>query len=353
MPRRGRSSRGGARSPASGYDDRLSGRELDVRARVVVNAAGPGAWALLQHAGVAPASLAPPRFSLAMNMIVDHPPLSHACGGLVDGRFLFMVPWRDRSIVGTSHDEIDDARTPCAPPEADGTRLTEAASRFLRDAVTAFPGAGLHRDRVRLVHRGYLPAGARHGTLLKRSIVHDHKLDGIEGLVTVVGVRYTTARATAEQAAGVVCRLLGRETTRSGTVTLPLTGGDIRNVEVYEREQSAASALPAPLVRRLIGAYGTGHRAIIRLIEENPQLASTLSQDCLVTRAEIVHAVRDEMAVHLTDALLRRTDAGSGGHPGGAAVSAAADTMAAELSWSPAQRASEIADVDRFYELTF
>jgi glycerol-3-phosphate dehydrogenase len=321
--------------------DRLSGRELDVRARVVINAAGPGAWTLLRHAGVSPRSLPEPRFSLAMNMVVDHPPLSHACGGLVDGRFLFMVPWRDRSIVGTSHDELDETGT------------EGAAVKFLRDAATAFPRADITRARVRLVHRGFLPAGTGHGSLLKRSIVHDHQPDGIHGLVTVVGVRYTTARATAERTAGNVCRLLGRATMRSSTLTLPLTGGDIHNVEAYQREQSMASQLPAPLLERLIAAYGTGHVAVARLIEQNPQLGSSLSVDCRVTHAEIVHSVRDEMAVHLSDALLRRTEAGTGGHPGGAAVSAAADTMAAELSWTPAQRASEIAELDRFYELTF
>jgi glycerol-3-phosphate dehydrogenase len=70
-----------------------------------------------------------------------------------------------------------------------------------------------------------------------------------------------------------------------------------------------------------------------------------------VTRAEIVYSVRSEMALHLTDALLRRTAAGAGGHPGTDAVQAAADVMASELSWTPAQTAREIEDVNRVYAI--
>jgi glycerol-3-phosphate dehydrogenase len=329
--------------------DRLSDAEFDIRAPVVVNAAGPGAWALLQGSGAVPASIPAPRFSLAMNLVVDHPPLTHAAGGLVEGRFLFMVPWRDRSIVGTSHDELDPARTPGAP---ETIRVTpQQADAFLRDAQAALPGAALDAGKIRLIHRGLLPAGGGHGSLLKRSIVHDHRPDGLSGLVTVVGVRYTTARATAEAAGDAVCRLLAREQCRSSTATLPLTGAAIPNVEHYVRDESARSPLPAPLVARLVAAYGTCYSDIARLIAADPSLAAPLSPGCRVTRAEIVHAAREEMAVHLADALLRRTETGAGGHPGAAAVATAADIMAAEHGWTPHQRAAEIDLVDRFYEL--
>jgi glycerol-3-phosphate dehydrogenase len=55
------------------------------------------------------------------------------------------------------------------------------------------------------------------------------------------------------------------------------------------------------------------------------------------------------MALHLTDALLRRTSAGAGGHPGADAVAAAADVMAAECGWGPGRRNDEVAAVDDFY----
>jgi glycerol-3-phosphate dehydrogenase len=74
------------------FRDRMSGSEFEVAAPVVVNAAGPGAWPFLERAGQVPASRPAPRFSLAMNLVVGHAPLSNAVGGVVGGRFLFMVP---------------------------------------------------------------------------------------------------------------------------------------------------------------------------------------------------------------------------------------------------------------------
>ena len=69
-----------------------------------------------------------------------------------------------------------------------------------------------------------------------------------------------------------------------------------------------------------------------------------------MTHAEVRYAVREEMAVTLADALLRRTEAGSRGYPGDEAVAAAADVMAAELGWSPEHRARECLAVTRAYE---
>src|SRR5690606_6311140 len=128
--------------------DRLTGTALDVRGRLVINAAGPWTWQLLAASGITAETEA--GFSLAMNLVVDHPPLRHAIGGVSRGRFLFLVPWRDRSILGTSHEGfVQDPRH--APTPADVEAL-------LRDGAEAFPGARLNAGAIRLVHRGLLPA---------------------------------------------------------------------------------------------------------------------------------------------------------------------------------------------------
>jgi glycerol-3-phosphate dehydrogenase len=327
--------------------DQLGGAEMDVRARVVVNAAGPWAWPLLERLGVIPRSIRAPALSLALNIVVDRPLASQAAGGLVGGRYLFLVPWRDRSILGTSHERIAGA--------PDGATVTGArVAAFLTEAAAAFPEADLRSDNVRLVHRGLLPApasGSDPGALLKHSIVHDHAADGVDNLITVLGVRYTTARATAAAAAVAVAQRLGRPPGSRSPVERPLVGGDIPDVERFERQEVDATALPAPLLRRLIAAYGTTHRAVVQRFLETPALGAQLSAGCRVTRAEILHAVREEMAVRLSDALLRRTEAGTGGHPGAEAVRAAADVMAPDLGWTPSQTGEEIAAVDAFYRI--
>jgi glycerol-3-phosphate dehydrogenase len=121
------------------------------------------------------------------------------------------------------------------------------------------------------------------------------------------------------------------------------------DLEHFERDQIKSTRADPELVRRLIAAYGTGFRAVLDLMDERPALAAPLSPACKVTGAEIVRAARAELAVTLADALVRRTGAGAGGHPGPEAARNAATIMAAELGWSAAQVVRELQAVDSFY----
>ena len=330
--------------------DRLAEDAFDVRARVVVNAAG--AWApelgalLPGGAGAAPA----PRLSRAMNLVVSVPPPPQACGGVVDGRFLFLVPWRDVSILGTSHDAHDGT--------ADALRVTEEdVEQFLRDGRRAFPGASLDRGSVRLVHRGLLPMIAGQGAdvrLLRESAVVDHASHGTPGLVSIHGVRYTTARHTASEATDAVFRVLGSERPPTcRTATTPLPGGEMRRVAEVEADavRHNGSLVPEALIRRLVRAYGTRYDRVLRLAREAPALAEPLASSVAVTGAEIVYATRHELAVTLGDALIRRTEAGSAGHPGAEAIRRAAALMAAANAWDDARTTREIEAVEAFYRL--
>jgi glycerol-3-phosphate dehydrogenase len=316
--------------------DVQTGDVFDIRCRTVVNAAGPWAWPLLRTLGALPTSAREPRMSLALNLVTSKPPLSNAAGGLADGRFLFLVPWREQSILGTSHDEFS------GPPEA--IHDTGAAvGRLLRDARAAFPRLALRREDVRLVHRGLLPARPD-GSLLKDSIVHDHRPDGLAEIITVVGVRYTTARATAAAAAERVAAKLGKASGNIHPSLEPIAGGAIASLDRFEHDALTNTPLPPSTVRRLIAAYGTEYHRIVGLMNDNPSLAIPLSSTCGITRAEVLDAVREEMAIHLSDALMRRTGAATGGEPGEEAVHAAADVMARELRWAPAKADEEARD---------
>jgi glycerol-3-phosphate dehydrogenase len=134
---------------------------------------------------------------------------------------------------------------------------------------------------------------------------------------------------------------------------MPLAGGEIDDITAFEarsRVSGPHNVDDATLVR-LGRCYGSDMPAVLKLLEAEPALRAPLSSSCEVTHAELVFAVRHEMAVRLTDALLRRTDAGSAGHPGPEAASSAASTMAAELRWPPARAREELAAVDRWYQI--
>lgn len=329
--------------------DQLGGERLDVQAKTVLNCGGPWAPGLLRSLApdVSDSSLPTP-LSGAMNLVTAKPLAgSHACGGWADGRLLFIAPWRGHAIVGTGHHGID----------ADGgarTAQRPQVEEFLSQANRAFPRARLGMDDIRLIHWGLLPAApgaGRHDALLKASVVADHRSDGIQGLISVLGVRYTTARDTARQAIDTVFALRDEPVPVCRTHETPLVGGDVSDLESFmrEAEREDTTGVSRETGHRLARSYGSRYDDVLGVLRETPDAATPLGTGCQVTRAEVRYAVRHEMAVKLSDAVLRRTEAGSAGHPGAEALHQAAAVMGSELGWSETRRTSEINEVETVY----
>jgi glycerol-3-phosphate dehydrogenase len=322
-------------------------RTFDVAARVVVNATGPQADRVAaQLLGTSLPRLVP-ILSLGLNVVTRSLGLEAAVGGMARGRLLFAAPWRGVTIAGTSHEPYDGAIDEPIVPPAD-------VDTFLRDFNAAFPRAGLGRSDIRLVHRGLLPtAGVVGGEvrLLKTSLVRDHAEDGHPGLVSVVGTRYTTARHTAQLTVDRVFAVLGQPTTPCLTEATPLAGGDVGDLTGFFAEaRRTADRLGPDTGERLARLYGSEHHAVRQLIAPGP-LGEPLSDTCPTLGAEVVYAMREEMAVTLADAVLRRTEAGVTGHPGRPALERAAALMAFELGWTPAHIEAELAAVERVYDV--
>jgi glycerol-3-phosphate dehydrogenase len=267
--------RAGGRVAGVAVRDTLGGATLEVRGRVVLNAAGPWADELLATFG-----LGGPRASLlrARNVVLRRAPaFPFAVGGRSSGRYLFLVPWQGVTILGTSYEPAE------SPPSDPMALLDEGAS--------AFPWAGLRREDVSLVHEGLVPGRGDASGLATSPRLHDHgDDDGLAGLVSVQGVKYTTARPVAEKAVDLEARRLGRAVPAGRTAEGPL-----------------------PKARTLEGD--------------------------LEARAR--EAVRNEMALTLADAVLRRLDLGTAGRPGAADLEAVARVMCAELGWDEARLARE------------
>ena len=329
--------------------DRLTGESLDIRARVVLNAAGPWAPSLSGRLVPRASGRLCADLSKAMNFVITSP-LSgtHAVGGETDGRFLFVAPWREFAIVGTSYDRYN------GPVDRLALDRNEIDT-FIGAVRRAFPRLSLDAGDVRLIHRGLLPVSPGGDGLQREttSTIVDHRRDGIHGLISVLGVRYTTARDSAQRAVDTAVNQLQGGALPCRTTVAPLVGGDIPNVDEFLREATTATdgTVPMETRRRLARTYGTRHRTVLARLMASEQERAALGAKCSVTVGEIRHAVRDEMAVRLSDALLRRTEAGSGGHPGEDAVASAAGAMAAELGWTPERTDAEIAETRRAYSI--
>jgi glycerol-3-phosphate dehydrogenase len=264
--------REGARVTGARVRDAEEGGTVEARARMTLVAAGEGADALV---GPVVGAWAPVPRLQAINLVLRRRAASVGVGARQGGRFLFLVPWGSRGLVGTEY----------APAEAPPL----SARRFLAEAQRAFPWAGLRAEDVALVHRGLVPGRGGADGLWTRHRLTDHEdADGVAGLVSVVPAKYTTARAVAEAAVDVVARRLGRAAAACRTAVTPLP--------------------------------------------------------------EVAPEPAEEMALHLTDAVLRRLDLGAGGPPPPEAVAPVAAEMAARLGWDDARRARETASLAAFYE---
>lgn len=339
--------REGSRVGGVRIDDRLGGERLDVRGSVVMICGGPWAPSMLRTLASDHRPALPGRFSKAMNLITDRPLAdSHACATWADGRLLFITPWRGQTIIGTSHH----------PFEGDATELAvrrDQVEEFVGQVNQAFPRVHLDLGDLRLVHCGLLPAmgrDGRHEALRKTSLVTDHRPEGLDGLVSVLGVRYTTARDTAQRAVDTVFELLGKPASSCRTAQTPLAGGDIADVERFLGDAKQQDGVRAETGRRLARSYGTRWGDVLDALRRGND-GEPLGSSCPVTRGEIRHAVRHEMAVKLSDAVLRRTEAGSAGHPGIDALRSAATVMGAELDWPATRVADEIRQVEAVYEI--
>jgi glycerol-3-phosphate dehydrogenase len=272
---------------------------------------------------------------------------------------LFIVPWEGRVVAGTSH-----GQDTCGPED---TAVTSAElAWFIAQVNEAFPALRLRPDEVTLVHRGVVPAArGRRGELALEGHFHlyDHAADGVEGAVSLVGVKYTTGRGVAEKAVDLVVRKLAREApsrspggaafprrvSNSRTSTTPLPGAAEDMEPLVADAHRRAPGLGTAVIRQIVETYGSGAGRVLDLACAEPALAQPVAEGVPIVKAQVAHAVRDEMGCTLVDVVTRRTRLGAAGFPGADAARGCAAVMAGECGWDATRTSEELAALERFY----
>jgi glycerol-3-phosphate dehydrogenase len=333
--------------------DRLGGARFAVRARMVVNAAGPFAERLHVQAGLGRSGRIPLSRDLAL---VIRRPLVRKRALAVQTKYrdpsavlsrgprhLFLVPWRDVTLIGVN--SIIYRGDPL------GLTVThQEVQGFLDEINHAQPALALTLGDVALVLAGLLPISAENHldgdvSFGKRPLIVDNaKRDGVKGLITAVANRYTTARLVAERAVDLVFRKLGKDPPRCRTAEIPLYGGDMNSLadvvrEVVQRSGDHRASIAEQLARN----HGSAYADVLRVVAQAPQWGETIGTSPTL-KAEVIHAVRAEMAMKLADCVFRRTDLGTAGDPGSSALRTCAELMAGELGWSREQTETELAE---------
>ncbi len=138
------------------------------------------------------------------------------------------------------------------------------------------------------------------------------------------------------------------------TAVTQIYGGQIDCFDEFHQYaigQRPLAVNPA-VMSSLLHNHGSEYREVLKYIDQDPKYAETLPGST-VTKAEVVHAIREEMAQKLGDIVFRRTDLGTGGHPGEHALRECADLMASEFSWDEGRVQDELAEVKAAFPHSF
>ncbi|HJV08705.1 MAG TPA: glycerol-3-phosphate dehydrogenase/oxidase [Acidimicrobiales bacterium] len=304
---------GGARIDAGG------GREIEVRASAVVNAAG--VWAD-RVAGDGPATIRPAKgVHITVPAALVPTDVALVLPVPADGRSIFVVPWpgADRVYIGTTDTDYDGP--------LDHPTCTAEDTAYLLDAVNAALTTSLTSDDVVGDWAGLRPLVAAAGNSQRSAdLSRRHRVTrSAGGMVTVTGGKLTTYRAMAADTVDEVEAVLGRRRTRSRTANLRLRG--------------AAGAGDDHLGRR----YGSEAGVVRAMVAADPTLGEALVPTLPYLRAEAVYAARYEMARTLDDVLARRTRSSILARDAArAAAPSVARLVAPELGWDEAEVAAQV-----------
>jgi glycerol-3-phosphate dehydrogenase len=335
--------------------DQVTGDELEARARVVVNATGPWTDYLLKMAD--PGAARRLRPTKGVHLIIPRErSWSQAAITLNsprDGRLMFLIPWGQFGVVGTTDTDYEGDPTDV---HADG----EDVAYILEAGRHAFPVVGLAEADIISTYAGLRPLVADDAPTGYKVSREHQILNTAPGFFSIAGGKLTTWRSMAEEMVDELGRFLGREhglhpARPSRTVHRILPGGDIADWHGYLARQvvELEERFSPETISHLVDAYGTGYADVLAHAEGDKRLYEPLIAGLPYLKVEVVHAVRHEMALTLEDALGRRTHILDQDRDQGLKIAAeVAALMGAELGWSDREQARQVDHYQQVVEQT-
>jgi glycerol-3-phosphate dehydrogenase len=282
---------------------RLTGERVTARAHVVVNATG--AWSpITAVAGGLPQQRVRVRPGKGIHVVLDRRITNYGIiSETIDGRQIFVYPWQNVSIVGTTDDDFYG--------DLDDVRATSEEVRYLVQGVArVFPS--VRAARAIGTYAGVRPTlyayGPNEDALSREHEIVDHAPDGAPGVYSMIGGKLASYRIFAQEAADLVATRDFDSSTPCSTHERPLPGGESVPDAVALAEKHGITPVAA---RRLV--YRHGSRAL-RILERTAHRPGERDVTCPcepVLEAEVRHVVREELACTVDD-VARRTRLGLG-----------------------------------------
>lgn len=269
------------------------------------------------------------------------------------GRHFFIAPWKNHSLIGTTNVDFNGDPDDQMVTKKDIEDFLEeikdsykSASKITMNDIKYFYG-GLYIDDANInFNNGY--QGHRNDQIF------DHKEDNnLDGLISVIGVKYTTSLQLAEKIVDKIVKRLGKGKTQSVLENNSLYGGDISNYSEFVKNavNKFSSVLDAEIIESLISLYGTKYGDVLNIGLINNSFLEKIVEDFPYIKAQVIYSIKNEMAVKLTDIFLRRIGIGTLKKPNDEVIISVANLMAQELNWNKEKIQSEIDELKSIYSL--
>ncbi len=311
-------------------ENNLIGERFPVRAKAFVNATGPWADTIRQKAN--PEARPRMRVSKGIHILLSLD-LHRSQSALLipktdDGRVLFAVPWFDRLLVGTTETEVSIH---------DEMAINREEIAYLLRHLNHFLETPVKPEQVMSGFAGMRPLVSASGATATSKLARDHEveLDTKSGLVSIMGGKWTTYRAMAEDTINEVQRYLGTGVTPAKTIDHKLAGSEGYAPD-YARQLETTFRISGETAQHLYLKFGARAKNLLELTRKEPELREPIVAGFSPIRAEIVYAVREEMAMTLEDVLSRRIGLQLlDWRAAREAASLAGSFLARELGWNP------------------
>lgn len=328
--------------------DMLTGANVEIKSQLVVNAAGP--WIDELNSTLQGAESAPKISGFAVGSHIITRQLSshaialttkHRSDAKIDrgGRHVFVIPWRGYSLIGTSYEETNTAQRDLQITSSQVTQLLDAVNQNIpnarlsaKDIISAYSGLyPLNTEEIK--------SSVYQGTGEYRIIDHQTS-NGVSGLVTSLGAKFTTGRKLSELTMRVIGQKLGAQLK---VRRCKLLGANYQNQQSVfaSNRKKYAEQLNTQTVDHLTAIYGDELDTVVSHVEEFPNWQRTICQQQPDIIGQVVWAVQQEHAQTLEDVLYRRT---SLAHLGidQEGVSCVADVMATLLQWTDETKQAQL-----------
>jgi glycerol-3-phosphate dehydrogenase len=319
----------GGHLKAAEIENQVTGQKFVIQATAFVNATGPFSDTVrgLATSGVAPRI----RLSKGIHILLPLEVMPSADAMLIpkteDGRVLFAVPWMGRLLVGTTEQEVS-VQDELYVTKDEVEYVLRHLNQYLERPVTA--------DQIVSGIAGARPLVSSGDSRDTKKLARDDELeiDSTSGLISIMGGKWTTHRAMAEDTINAVQERLDTPMTQSPTRNRPLAGADGYAPD-YWQKLVREHGVSEETARHLAGKFGTGAEQIIDIARRETDLSGPILNGLPPLRAEVAFCARREMAVTIEDVLFRRL--GVQLYSWRSAIHAAplvASILSRELGWS-------------------